>query len=165
MTDEQAVRLAWDRIRQVISRSPDAYPPLRPPAPASALRAFEEDLGTPVPQALRALWAIHEGAYDVRDRGLRWDFMDGHAFISLDEAQQIHRSFTVPLNHGLFLEKWGRAWDPAWVPVTSRNDRTMYESGYFVDADGRVGSWDDRSLVAARHPSLAHYLDQVADRM
>ncbi|MFI9547671.1 SMI1/KNR4 family protein [Streptomyces sp. NPDC052016] len=165
MTDEQAVRQAWSRIQQAISRHPAAYPPLRPPAPQAALRALEEEVDTRVPPALRTLWGIHEGAYGVHARGLRRDFMDGHAFINLDDVQQIHHMFTVPLNHGLFMDKWGRAWDPAWIPVTSRTDRTVHASGHFVDADGRVGSWDDRTLTSAKHPTLAHYLHHVADRM
>jgi 6-pyruvoyl-tetrahydropterin synthase len=35
--------------------------------------------------------------------------MDGHGFIDLDDVQQIHHMFTVPLNHGLLMDKWGRA--------------------------------------------------------
>ncbi|GGQ55942.1 SMI1/KNR4 family protein [Streptomyces flaveolus] len=165
MTDEQAIRAAWTRVHQVISRTPDRYPPLRPPAPPAALRALEDDLGTPVPEALRILWGIHEGAYGLYADGVRFAFMDGHDFVDLDEVQQIHAMFTEPLNHGLFLQRWGRSWDRAWVPVASRSDRTVYTSGHFVDAEGRVGSWDDDALTVARHPSLAHYLHHVADRM
>ncbi|MBB5935843.1 hypothetical protein FHS42_002912 [Streptomyces zagrosensis] len=34
-----------------------------------------------------------------------------------------------------------------------------------MDAAGRVGSWDDHTLTVARHPTLAHYLHHIADRM
>ncbi|MCT2588798.1 hypothetical protein LHJ74_02395 [Streptomyces sp. N2-109] len=165
MAGEQKIQQAWNRIQQAISRHPDTYPPLRPPAPPAAVRALEEDQDMRIPEALRTLWGIHEGAYDVRDRGMRWDFMDGHAFISLDKAQQIHHMFTLRLNHGLYVKQWGRAWNPAWIPVTSRDDQTMHTSGHFVDPEGRVGSWNDRALTPAKHPTLAHYLNHIADRM
>lgn len=161
----EATERAWSRLRAAILRSPDTYPPLRPPAPEAAVRAFEDATDTRVPEALRTLWGLHEGAYDVRADGLRWDFMDGHAFICLDVARQMHAMVTLPLNHGLFTDRWGRAWDPAWIPVTSRDDSTMYTSGYFVDPGGRVGSWDGHDLTEAVHPTLAHYLHHIADRM
>ncbi|MEK8144974.1 hypothetical protein NKH18_36170 [Streptomyces sp. M10(2022)] len=61
--------------------------------------------------------------------------------------------YAVPLDRALFMDKWGRARDPGWIPVTSRNDRTMCTSGHFVDADGRTGSWDEHSLTVAKHPT------------
>ncbi|MFI1422159.1 SMI1/KNR4 family protein [Streptomyces sp. NPDC020731] len=162
---EQATERAWNRVRDAISRTPDAYPPLRPPAPETALRAFEEDVEVRVPEALRTLWGLHEDAYDVRAEGMRWDFMDGHGFIGLDEARQMCTMSTEPVHHGLPAGRWGRAWDPAWIPVTSRDGSTMYTSGYFVDPGGRVGSWNDDTLTESVHPSLAHCLRHIADRM
>ncbi|MFH8447842.1 SMI1/KNR4 family protein [Streptomyces fungicidicus] len=158
-------RRAWNRVQDAISRTPDGFPPLRPPAPQTAVRALEEVMDARVPEALRALWDIHEGAYDVRAADMRWDFMDGHGFIGLDEVRQIHAMFTEPLNQGLYRGRWGRVWDPAWIPVTSRTDSTMYTSGYFVDPGGGVGSWNGDTLTETVHPTLAHYLHHVADRM
>lgn len=54
---------------------------------------------------------------------------------------------------------------PKEALVTSRSDSTMYASGYLVDPEGRVGSWNDDTLAESVHPTLAHCLHHIADRM
>ncbi|MBB5935842.1 SMI1/KNR4 family protein [Streptomyces zagrosensis] len=153
MNSRAGVTHQWGRITSWLSsHAPATHARLRPPVPPQALAWYEQRIGTPVHEELRALWALNEGAYVFAFP----DFLNGHAPLSIDGSFLCHS-----LAH---VEEGG--WQRSWVPFAC-NDPTDPYSGMFHDAKtGFVGHWAEAEMPAISPGiTLADYLKKEADAL
>ncbi|MER5935746.1 SMI1/KNR4 family protein [Streptomyces sp. NPDC001928] len=163
------VTFAWGRIEAWLSEhAPGSYRSLRAPAREGEIAAAEAEMGIVLPEGLKALLRLRDGAegFEVEgdDEGeVRPEqFLDGYALMSLEAIVGTHSRYADP---EVSRNEPGIEWCVPWAATDDRWSTLTVDA---VDGPGRgqVGafSWGG-GFRRGGSPSVAHYLDTVADAL
>jgi cell wall assembly regulator SMI1 len=168
MTDDPVdpVAVSWARIDAWLAAyAPASFTQLAPPATVAEIDAAEMVIGQPFPADLRESLLCHNGVQG----GVSTAFPPYETPRSVDEIVAIWQSNmdTKLVEEGWVDEHFGEPWwHPCWFAWAETDNEKLIIDNRPGPAQGRTG-WHlhDSGAVLNGWPSLAHYLNEVAEAL
>lgn len=168
MTDDPVdqVAVSWARIDAWLAAyAPASFKQLAPPATVAEIDAAEMVIGQPFPADLRESLLCHNGVQG----GVSTAFPPYETPRSVDEIVAIWQSNmdTKLVEEGWVDEHFGEPWwHPCWFAWAETDNEKLIIDNRPGPAQGRTG-WHlhDSGAILNGWPSLAHYLNEVAEAL